>query len=104
MLSLSAAENEEIFINGINGLLTKLFIFFHFMDNELGVGADLKDYRMIKDQEEKKAWLAMIIKFLRDKFNKLIKAIFSRDLSYREQIDKEIRKLFKKLFCDSLSQ
>ncbi|BAP00529.1 hypothetical protein [Wolbachia endosymbiont of Cimex lectularius] len=103
-VELSAAENEENFTSGIDGLLVKLFKFFNFMDSELGVETDPQVYGMVKDREEKETWLAAIIKFLRDKFNKLIKAIFSRDLSFREQIDKEIGKLFERLFGDSLSQ
>ncbi|MDR2548363.1 MAG: hypothetical protein LBC34_02600, partial [Rickettsiales bacterium] len=101
-VELNAAENEENFTSGIDGLLAKLFKFFNFMDSELGVETDPQIYRMVKDREEKETWLAAIIKFLRDKFNKLIKTIFSRDLSFGERVDKEIEKLFERLFGGGL--
>ncbi|WCR59213.1 MAG: hypothetical protein PG978_000627 [Wolbachia endosymbiont of Ctenocephalides felis wCfeF] len=102
-IELSAAENEKNFTSGIDGLLAKLFKFFNFMDSELGVETDPQVYRMIKKREEE-SWIAAVIKFLRDKFNKLIKAIFSRDLSFGEQVDKEIGKLFERLFSGGLSK
>lgn len=105
-VELSAAENEDSFTSGIDGLLAKLFKFFNFMDSELGVETDPQVYRMIKkrEEEEKQAWLASVIKFLRDKFNKLIKAIFSRDLSFQQKLDQEIEKLFERLFGGNLSK
>lgn len=104
-VELNAAENEDNFTSGIDGLLVKLFRFFNFVDSELGVETDPQIYRMIKEQDkEKEGWIVVIIKFLRDKFNKLIKAIFSRDLSFGEQIDKEIGKLFERLFGGGLSK
>ncbi|WP_250777780.1 DUF515 domain-containing protein [Wolbachia pipientis] len=105
-VELSAAENEDNFTNGIDGLLAKLFKFFNFMDSELGVETGPQVYNMIKkrEEEEKQAWVAAVIKFLRDKFNKLIKAIFSRDLSFQQKIDKEIKELYEKLFSGGLSQ
>ncbi|MDG7057206.1 MAG: hypothetical protein LKM43_03600 [Wolbachia endosymbiont of Penenirmus auritus] len=105
-VELSAAENEDSFTSGIDGLLAKLFKFFNFMDSELEVETDPKVYSMIRKREEaeKEAWIVEIIKFLRDKFNKLIKAIFSRDLSFQQKIDKEIKELYEKLFGGSLSQ
>ncbi|MDG7055202.1 MAG: hypothetical protein LJD31_01445 [Wolbachia endosymbiont of Menacanthus eurysternus] len=104
-VELSAAENEDNFTSGIDGLLAKLFKFFNFMDSELGVETDPQVYSMIKKREEaeKEAWIAGVIKFLRDKFNKLIKAIFSRDLSFQQKIDKEIKELYERLFGGSLS-
>ncbi|MFP3035476.1 MAG: hypothetical protein ACEY3A_00225 [Wolbachia sp.] len=102
----SAVENEDNFTSGIDGLLVKLFKFFNFMDSELGVETDLQVYRVIKrcEEEKKEAWVATGIKFLRDKLNKLIKAIFSRDLSFQQKINQEIERLFKRLFEDNLSQ
>ncbi|MEY2393427.1 hypothetical protein [Wolbachia endosymbiont of Tettigetta isshikii] len=102
----SAVENENNFTSGIDGFLVKLFKFFNFMDSELGVETDPQVYRVIKrcEEEEKEAWVATVIKFLRDKFNKLIKAIFSRDLSFQQKIDQEIERLFKRLFDDNLFQ
>ncbi|MDR1139152.1 MAG: hypothetical protein LBJ80_02175 [Rickettsiales bacterium] len=104
-VELSAAENEENFTSGIDGLLARLFKFFNFMDSELGVETDPQVYRMIKkrEEEEKQEWVAAVIKFLRDKFNKLIKAIFSCDLSFQQKLDQEIEKLFERLFGGSLS-
>ncbi|MDR0289220.1 MAG: hypothetical protein LBH78_04180 [Rickettsiales bacterium] len=103
-VELNAAENEDNFTSSIDALLAKLFRFFNFVDSELGVETDPQIYRMVEEREKKEGWLAAIIKFLRDKFNKLIKAIFSRDLSFREQIDKEIGKLFERLFGGGLSK
>ncbi|MDG7052448.1 MAG: hypothetical protein LKM45_00990 [Wolbachia endosymbiont of Alcedoecus sp.] len=105
-VELNVAENEDNFTSGIDGLLAKLFKFFNFMDSELGVETDPQVYRMIKkrEEQEKEAWVATVIKFLRDKFNKLIKAIFSRDLSFQQKIDKEIKELYERLFSGGLSQ
>jgi|GEM_PF-4257295 len=103
-VELSAAENEDNFTSSIDGLLAKLFKFFNFMDSELGVETDPQIYRMVEEREKKEGWLAAIIKFLRDKFNKLIKAIFSRDLSFQQKIDQEIGKLFERLFGGGLSK
>ncbi|MDG7052930.1 MAG: hypothetical protein LKM45_03530 [Wolbachia endosymbiont of Alcedoecus sp.] len=102
-VELSAAENEDNFTSGIDGLLAKLFKFFNFMDSELGVETDPQVYSIIKEREKKQVWIAAVIKFLRDKFNKLIKAISSRDLSFQQKIDKEIKELYEKLFSGSLS-
>ncbi|MCM1000876.1 MAG: hypothetical protein KTV72_00850, partial [Wolbachia endosymbiont of Melophagus ovinus] len=104
-VELSAAENEDNFTSGIDGLLAKLFKFFNFMDSELGVETDPQVYSMIRKREEaeKEAWVVTVIKFLRDKFNKLVKAIFSRDLSFQQKIDKEIKELHEKLFSGNLS-
>ncbi|MGL9718571.1 MAG: hypothetical protein ACR5K9_07980 [Wolbachia sp.] len=103
-IELNAAENEDNFTSGIYGLLARIFKFFNFMNSELGVETDPQVYRMIKERKEKEAWVATFIKFLRDKFNKLIKAIFSRDLSFQQKIDKEIKELYERLFGGGLSQ
>ncbi|NUX01498.1 hypothetical protein GO685_03230 [Wolbachia endosymbiont of Madathamugadia hiepei] len=103
---LSAAENEDNLTSGIEGLLAKLFKFFNFMDSELGVETDPQVYSVIKkrEEEEKEAWIATVVKFLRNKFNKLIKAIFSRDLSFQQKLDQEIERLFERLSGSGLSQ
>ncbi len=95
-------EEDNYLITGIDTLLEKLFRFFNFTDSELGVDTDPQIYRMVKEKEEKNH-VATIIKLIHDKLKGLIRKVFSKDLSFNERLDKEMKELQKKLGSGELS-
>ncbi|QOD38349.1 hypothetical protein [Candidatus Wolbachia massiliensis] len=102
-VELRAAEDEDCFTSGIDSLLDELCKFLSTFFTEFEVDADPKTYWMIKERKEK-SWLAVIMKFIKDKVQELIRKIFSRDLSFDEKLTKEIKGLEEKLFGGGLSK
>ncbi|QKX01677.1 hypothetical protein GOY13_01845 [Wolbachia endosymbiont of Cruorifilaria tuberocauda] len=96
------SEEDDYLITYIGILLKKLFRFFNFINSELVVNTDLQIYSIVKRREGKN-YVAMVIKFIHDKLKRLIKEVFSRELSSNEKLEKAIKELQKKIGNGELS-
>ncbi|MCA4774738.1 hypothetical protein IHO40_00930 [Wolbachia endosymbiont of Mansonella ozzardi] len=89
-------ENEDCFTD--SGKLQKNFYhFFKQFFDYFGLDLDFKTYKAIKEKEEKEHLLISIMKFLRDKLKKLVRAIFNSNLSWDQRLENEIKELEAKL-------
>ncbi|MGL9725854.1 MAG: hypothetical protein ACR5KV_04160 [Wolbachia sp.] len=97
-IELQISENDDYFADDSQGVFAN---FFESLFNLFEIEVDSEVYKMLKEKKEKSLLLS-IMKFLYDKFKKLIRKVFKKDLSWDKRLDKEIKELQKKLFSGGL--
>ncbi|MFL3876743.1 hypothetical protein [Wolbachia endosymbiont of Trichogramma kaykai] len=100
-VELQIQDNEDYFTDNNQRVFAN---FFESLFNLFEVNVDPQVYKVLKEKKEKNLLLS-IIKFLRDKLNKLVKKFFKKDLdlNWDKRLDKEIKELQEKLLSGGLS-